>query len=239
MKVKFSRCTSNNLSKVPFVDGQLIYTKDTMEVYLDIDDNRKQITDIIYVADITTVVTPIKNKIYCDTKTNKLYKADIVEGNVNWVDLSGASKEYVDTALANYVPLRSFPSGINITGTTPQFLDSIQAQSLPVGSMLLGLVKLTDMPNGLKQAEVQVEVFNNNVIYCTMKSADTKPYRWVCNSFNYVGWEEDGKPTAEIVTYDNTSSGMKATNVQNAINELNTSIGNINSILDSINGEVV
>lgn len=40
MKVKFSRCTSSNLANVPKVDGQLIYTTDTGEVYLDVGNTR-------------------------------------------------------------------------------------------------------------------------------------------------------------------------------------------------------
>lgn len=238
MKVKFSRCTSSNLTNVPIVDGQLIYTKDTGELYLDVGDNRKQITDVIYVDDITTI-NPIENKIYCDLKTNKLYRSIILDDQSTLIDLSGASKEYVDTAIANYVPLRSFPDGVNISGTTKQFFTSIQDLNLPTGSMLLGLVKLTDMPTGLKQAEVQVEVFNNGVLYCTMKSADTAPYAWICNSFNYNGWEADSAPSAKTTVYNNETSGLTADNVQDAIDEINTSVGNINTILDTINGEVI
>ena len=45
MKVKFSRCNSNNLTNVPIVDGQLIYVKDTKKVYMDVGNERNDISD--------------------------------------------------------------------------------------------------------------------------------------------------------------------------------------------------
>ena len=74
MKVKFSRCNSNSLTNVPQVDGQLIYVKDTNEVYMDVGNNRNKISDVIEVADITNVQNPIISKIYYDEATENLYK---------------------------------------------------------------------------------------------------------------------------------------------------------------------
>ena len=62
MKVKFSRCNSSNLASVPKVDGQLIYTKDTAEVYLDVGNNRNKVSDIVIVADKTNISTPVISK---------------------------------------------------------------------------------------------------------------------------------------------------------------------------------
>ena len=251
MKVKFSRCTSSNLANVPQVDGQLIYTKDTGEVYLDVGSVRNKISDVQEADNILNIASPIINKLYYDKNTDTLNKAKLVDGQVNWINLTGASieyvnnevqgaKDYTDEELRKYVPLRSFPSGVNTSGTTVQFFSSIQSLNLPTGTMLLGLVTLTDMPvSNLRQAEVQVEVYKNNVLYCTMKSADTYPYIWTCNSYNYTGWSADSVPTAQSTTYNNTTSGLTATDVQGAIDEINTSLGNIDSILDNINGEVV
>lgn len=47
MKVKFSRCTSSNLANVPRVDGQLIYVKDTQEVYMDVGNTRNNISNFL------------------------------------------------------------------------------------------------------------------------------------------------------------------------------------------------
>lgn len=74
MKVKFSRCNSNSLANVPQVDGQLIYVKDTSEVYMDVGNNRNKLSDVIEVADITNVQNPIISKIYYDEATENLYK---------------------------------------------------------------------------------------------------------------------------------------------------------------------
>lgn len=58
MKVKFSRCTSSNLANVPRVDGQLIYVKDTQEVYMDVGNTRNNISDFLK-KDNTTNYVPV------------------------------------------------------------------------------------------------------------------------------------------------------------------------------------
>ena len=279
MKVKFSRCTSSNLAEVPQVDGQLIYTKDTGEVYLDVSNRREKISDVVEIVNKSGVVSPILSKLYYETSTDILYKAKKVNDEIIWVDITGATvsyvqtqiqnakdyaetyadtnflkkdnttaytpsadynpstKKYVDDKVKEYKPLQNFPNGTNTTGTTVQFFNSIKATNPAVGSLYLGLVRLTDMPTGLVQAEVEVEVYNNQVLYATMRSADTAPYVWYSNSFQYRGWQTtQGSPSANSISYDNTTSGMSANNVQSAIDEIHTSIGDINSILDEING---
>lgn len=212
MKVKFSRCNSNNLTNVPIVDGQLIYVKDTKKVYIDVGNDRNDISDFL-------------------TKTNTI--AFTPTG-----DYQPSTKKYVDDSIKNYVPMRSFPEGVDITHTTQAFINSIKALNLNTGDLLLGTVHLTDMPDGIVTgAEVKVEVYNNNVIYLTMVSSNVAPYVWTCNSHSYRGWEAAYQ--AQDTTYDNTSSGMEAETVQGAIDELNNKIGDVGSALDSLNGEVI
>lgn len=220
MKVKFSRCTSSNLANVPQVDGQLIYTKDTCEVYLDVGNNRKKLSDVIEVANKSSVVSPIITKLYYETSTDTLYKAKIVENNneeeIVWVDITGATVQYVDTNFLkkdnttaytpvddynpatkkyvddNCIPYQPFPAGLDTSHTTSAFMTSIRALNLPAGSTYLGGVTLTDMPfNG--NAEVEIYVYPNNVIYLTLRSANISPYMWECNSHTYRGWEAVGK----------------------------------------------
>jgi len=95
------------------------------------------------------------------------------------------NKAYVDQ---KSVPYQPFPSGIITSGTTQQMITSIQALNLPEGSMYLGGVTLSDMPF-VGNAEVEVYVYPNNVIYLTLKSSNVSPYIWTCNSHTYRGWE--------------------------------------------------
>ena len=354
MKVKFSRCNSNSLANVPQVDGQLIYVKDTSEVYMDVGNNRNKLSDVIEVADITNVQNPIISKIYYDEATENLYKYidnewkslggdftpqvyfwdgnqqtgltfwnnimkvnednDVVvlytfsdfslsaiikipQGTLktkkvtNWYDYydlasnssnvtysamkarvkftiendvittytietttvasmsvletnkdyatpyvplydgSPANKKYVDDKCIPYQP---FPSGLDTSHTTQAFITSIRALNLPAGSTYLGGVTLTDMPfNG--NAEVEIYVYPNNVVYCVLRSANVAPYEWECNSHTFRGWEAVGKaytdtaisaalssftPQSTSTTFDNTGTGLQATNVQDAIEEL-------------------
>ena len=261
MNIIHSRVNKSNLDTVPVVDGQIIYVKDTHELFFDIGSTRTKASDIIFVETLeerNTLSIKLQNKIYCVLETNRLYRYD----GTNWLDLSGVEKTYVDNqdtatlnnaktytdnAIANYVPLRSFPESIKVDGTTQEFFESIKTLNLPVGSMLLGLVTLTDLPDeNLKQVEVQVEIYKNNVLYCTMRSADTSPYVWTCNSFKYLGWQPFGTASAETTAFDSTGTDLVATNVDEAIKALYTKIteltgqvGNISVALDEINGEII
>lgn len=102
-------------------------------------------------------------------------------------DYNPATKQYVDT---NAVSFKPFPNTFVTNSTTQAFLNSIRALNLPVGMVYLGQVSLSDMPDGVTvQAEVEVYVYPQNVIYCVMRSAEVDPYLWECNSYEYRGWE--------------------------------------------------
>lgn len=70
-EIKFRRCNKSTLNNVPVVDGQLIYVKDTLDSYLDVDSTRIKIGDIVF-TDTLDNITPIENKIYYSTDTNEL-----------------------------------------------------------------------------------------------------------------------------------------------------------------------
>ena len=106
-----------------------------------------------------------------------------------------SANNYTDTQLRNYVPMQSFPTSFDTTHSTEAFFQSIQATNPAVGAYFLGLVRLTDMPTGLTQAEVQVSVYPNRVLYATMRSADLEPYIWEANSFDYQGWVNNNTTT--------------------------------------------
>ena len=107
------------------------------------------------------------------------------------------AKDYTDEQLKNFVPLQSFPVSFDTTHDTETFFNSIKNSNPTVGSYYLGLVRLTDMPTGLIQAEVQVAVYPNKVLYATMRSADTEPYVWECNSYDYQGWVNQSAGTLQ------------------------------------------
>lgn len=112
-------------------------------------------------------------------------------GSTNPVTSDGI-KRYVD-AFPSFKP---YPNSVNTTGTTAQFISSIQALNAPVGTAYLGTVELSDLPGHLIQEEVEAYVYNNNLIYLTLRSADTSPYEWWCASYDYQGW----KPSDTLYT---------------------------------------
>lgn len=67
MKVQFSRCTSSNLDRVPVEDGQIIFVKDTNEQYLDTDNRRSKLTDLVFIPDLEAlnqISNPLSSKLY-------------------------------------------------------------------------------------------------------------------------------------------------------------------------------
>ena len=96
--------------------------------------------------------------------------------------------------------LKSFPVEFNTTWTTAQFLSSITALNLPVGMSYLWQVSLSDMPDWITvQAEVQVDIYPQNVVYATMRSAEVSPYEWMVNSYDNR-WREPVDKTAKDYT---------------------------------------
>ena len=124
------------------------------------------------------------------------------------------SKDYTDEQLEHYVPMQSFPESFDTTHSTETFFQSIQASNPTVGAYYLGLVRLTDMPTGLIQAEVQVSVYPNGVLYATMRSADLEPYVWEANSYDYEGWQNHNSETLQSANdYTDTAIQNSITNV--------------------------
>ena len=124
MKVKFSRCSSNNLASVPQVEGQLIYTKDTGDVYLDVGNQRHKVSNFIVESAKENISNPSLDKIYFISEENKLYKylgLDVQTEEPIWIDLSGASESYADTKsqeAKNYADT-NFLKKDNTTSYTP------------------------------------------------------------------------------------------------------------------------
>ena len=127
-------------------------------------------------------------------------------------DYNPATKKYVDE---KSVPYQPFPSGIVTDSTTPTMISSIQSLNLPSGSTYLGEVTLTDMPfQG--NAEVEVYVYPDNVIYLVLRSVNVSPYIWQCNSHTYRGWESLGG--GDIVCIGDISNLTTSSTVQQIYN---------------------
>lgn len=75
--VKFSRCNSSSLANVSQSDGQLIFVKDTQDVYLDNGNERSKITDIIFLEtleELNGLQNPQTKKLYYVAEDNALHR---------------------------------------------------------------------------------------------------------------------------------------------------------------------
>lgn len=79
---------------------------------------------------------------------------------------------------------QAFPSGWTTTGTMEQLIEDINADDKAVkGNSYLSTVELQDLPAGLQQGELKVEIMDDiegvgKVLQFTLTSADTPPYNW-------------------------------------------------------------
>lgn len=73
------------LEKVPLRSGQIIYCRDTSNVYSDTYDGHRHLSDfLIKVDNIANIVSPDIKKLYLNEADNKLYRYDINE----WIEIN-------------------------------------------------------------------------------------------------------------------------------------------------------
>lgn len=102
-KIVYIECYQSQISQLPVSNGQLIYTKDSYELYWDTNQQRQKISDIIVLnteSERTQILAPLA-KFYYVKDSNKLYYYF-----VDWVQINGGSssegytKEEVDTLIS-------------------------------------------------------------------------------------------------------------------------------------------
>lgn len=94
MNVIHSRCNKANLDTVPKKDGQVIYVKDTHELYFDVGNTRTKATDIIFLAtkqEREGLQNPLQNKLYFVLGEATLYFYD----GSKWVSITATSADKV------------------------------------------------------------------------------------------------------------------------------------------------
>ena len=174
MKVQHSIVNNNKLNSVPVVNGQIVYVKDTHDLYFDVDNTRTKATDIIFVDTLQerdAIQSPTPNKVYCVAETNCFYKYI----NNSWELIGGdVTKSYVDDNFLKKTNTTAFTPTENYHPATKKYVDDSLASYTP--------------------------------------------------------------PAADV-EFDNTGTEIEATTVEEAIIELNTKIGNLNTLIEEINGE--
>ena len=112
----------------------------------------------------------------------------------------------------------TFPTGWTTTGTTKALCDDIAADTTAVkGKAYLGEVTCSDLPTGVLNAEVVVEIMDgttaqDKIIVLSLKSGNVSPYAWQYvywdNGTNVSGWKTWQEPLVSgtnIKTINNTS----------------------------------
>ncbi len=269
MKVKFSRCNSNSLTNVPQVDGQLIYVKDTNEVYMDVGNNRNKISDVIEVVDITNIQNPMVSKIYYDEATESLYKYV----NNNWKNLSGSnlSDLFVNIPVdVMQLTEESTPEEIFAAFGGKQKLQDIIVE-LRKGKCAY-FVNINEEYNedeeqyGDEQPHLEISSSLTSITRYSIENVETQieiMLDWrdqIVHSIMFlgVGYEDDELtiisdenvginrmdlvfPSAENVLEKGNTTPFTPTEDYNPATKkyVDDQVGSINTLLDSINGEVV
>lgn len=98
--VRFIELDESQLSQLPLKPGTLIYTKDSLNQYLDTDTERIQITDLIVLANDSEredILVPLGEKFYYIKDTKKVWMYD--DGQLEWYCLNETIPE-ASSALA-------------------------------------------------------------------------------------------------------------------------------------------
>lgn len=130
---------------------------------------------------------------------------------------------------------------LNITTsgkTLKQITDELYAKNLPTNTIVTGQLYSSALPfSGNGEAEVMV---NGPAFWWTCKSLTTAPYSWnaIAGGGSSSGVIMDWTPTynknASGIVYDNTTSGATSTNVQDALDESFSTMGDVNSVLEGV-----
>lgn len=107
-KIVYIECYQSQISQLPISNGQLIYTKDSYELYWDTNQQRQKISDIIVLnteSERTQILAPLA-KFYYVKDTNKFYYYF-----VDWVQINSSSDSYtkeeidalINTSSLNFV----------------------------------------------------------------------------------------------------------------------------------------
>lgn len=122
--------------------------------------------------------------------------------------------------------------------TLKQITDELYALDLPTNTIVTGQLYSSALPfSGNGEAEVMI---NSPAYWWKCTSLNVAPYSWnaIAGGGAWSGVIMDWTPTyinkADQINYDNTTSGATATNVQNVIDELYSTLGDINSVLEGV-----
>lgn len=176
------------------------------------------------------------------------YVGDVIglRGNQMLVQY-GDSLTILNTALANIKSkidanynFTTFTE-LNITTsgkTLKQITDELYAKNLPTNTIVTGQLYSPALPfSGNGEAEVMV---NGPAFWWTCKSLTTAPYSWnaIAGGGSWSGVKMDWTPTynssSATITYDNTASGSSATDVQGALDDLYSKLGDVNDALEEV-----
>lgn len=116
--------------------------------------------------------------------------------------------------------------------------DELHALNLPTNTIVTGQLYSTALPfSGNGEAEVMI---NKPAYWWKCTSLNVAPYSWsaIAGGGSWSGVIMDWTPTynnnAEDINYDNTTSGAVATNVQSALDEVFSTLGDVNTVLEGV-----
>lgn len=97
-------------------------------------------------------------------------------------DIDITNKNNILTINNTATTFRDFPNYVITNGTMADLIKSFEDNNVQTGEIYLGGITCTDMPKGLNNAELKVEVIKNSygakIYYFTIISTNVEPYLW-------------------------------------------------------------
>lgn len=151
-----------------------------------------------------------------NTKQDKLVSGENIKTVAGQSILGEGNIDIQATVMAN----EPFPSSWRTNGTMEQLISDINADTSVVpGKIYLKTVTISDLPAGMQQAEMKVEIMGQQsgefIMVFSVSSANTAPYKWEYSSYNesHGPWRSWVPSTVQIpsipsnVSYFNNDAG--------------------------------
>ena len=217
-----------------FTDGVLRFTTDTGRMFVDNQSGRVEVTDFVKgmtEAEIKALLAPLVSKIYISSDTDKMMYYDTTSG---WTEINSAEADYAASAgTATYANTAGEVAYVAITyqqwqNMTPQerAAHDYFIADYPDAGIVANQIPYDNTVSGLESTEVQGAIDE-------LSSEKKDEY----TTITYAQWQQltptqkvekdyyiSDYPTTPIdagnISYSNTTSGLDATNVQGAVDEL-------------------
>lgn len=205
-----------------FTDGILRFTTDTGRMFVDNQSGRVEVTDFVKgmtEAEIKALLAPLVSKIYISSDTDKMMYYDTTSG---WTEINSAEADYAASAgTATYANNSGTVNGKTVLSNVPAdavFTDTTDSAHISYSNTTSGL-DATNVQGAVDELSSEKKDEYTTITYAQWQQLT--PTQKAEKDY-YISDYPATPIDAGNIDYDNTTSGLDATDVQGSIDELSS-----------------